>query len=75
VLALVSGSQNHVTLALDQIRTCFFEVAEFSDSLDSDEKGRLLRRWEAELANFSSAFIGRPLTEWLNRKGLFNCLA
>ena len=54
--------------ALDQIRTRFFELAEFSDSLDLDEKNRLLSRWEAELADFSSAFIGRSLTEWLNRK-------
>ncbi len=54
--------------ALDSIRTRFFEVAEFSDSLDSDEKDRLLRRWEEELADFSSAFIGRSLGEWLNRK-------
>ena len=54
--------------ALDQIRTRFFEQAEFSDSLDLDEKDRLLRRWEAELlvADFSSAFISRSLTEQLN---------
>ena len=31
---------------LDQIRTRFFEIAEYSDSLDSDEKERLLKRWE-----------------------------
>jgi hypothetical protein len=54
--------------ALDQIWTRFFELAEFSDSLDLDEKNRLLSRWEAELADFSSVFIGRSLTEWLNRK-------
>ena len=30
--------------ALDQIRTRFFEVAKYSDSLDSDEKERLLKR-------------------------------
>jgi hypothetical protein len=54
--------------ALDQIRTRFFEVTEFSDSLDLDEKDRLLKHWEAELADFSSAFIGRSFTEWLNRK-------
>ena len=52
---------------LDQIKTRFFEVAEFSDSLDLDEKTRLLRRWEEELADFSSAFIGQSLKEWLNR--------
>jgi hypothetical protein len=54
--------------ALDQIRTRFFELAEFSDSLDSEENDRLLSRWEAELADFSNAFIGRSLTEWQNRK-------
>jgi hypothetical protein len=26
-----------------------------------------LKRWEAELADFSSAFIGRSLEEWVNR--------
>ncbi len=52
---------------LDQIRTRFFEVAEFSNSLNSDEKARLLKRSEEELANFSSAFIGRSLEEWVNR--------
>jgi hypothetical protein len=54
--------------ALDSIRTRFFELAEFSDSLDLDEKNRLLSRWKAELADFSSVFIGRSLIEWLNRK-------
>ena len=53
--------------ALDQIRTRFFEVAEYSDSLDSDAKERLLKRWEAELADFSSAFIGRSFEEWIKR--------
>jgi hypothetical protein len=53
---------------LDLIRTRFFKVVEFSDSLDSDEKDRLLRRWEEELADFSSAFIGRSLEESINGK-------
>jgi hypothetical protein len=52
---------------LDSIRTRFFELSEFTDELDSDEKERLLKRWEEELADFSSAFIGRSLSEWLNR--------
>ena len=52
---------------LDQIRTRFFEVAEYSDSLDSDEKERLLKRWETELADFSSTFIGRSFEEWIKR--------
>ena len=54
--------------ALDSIRTRYFEVAEFSESLDIEARERLLRRWEEELADYSSAFIGRLLTEWLNRK-------
>jgi hypothetical protein len=53
--------------ALDSIRTRFYELSEFINQLDSDEKERLLRRWEGELADFSSAFIGRSLEEWLNR--------
>jgi hypothetical protein len=54
--------------ALDSIRTRFFELSEFTDQLDSEEKERLLKRWEDELADFSSAFIGRSLSEWLNRE-------
>ena len=53
--------------ALDQIRTRFFEVSEYSDSLDLDEKERLLKRWEDELADFSSAFIGRSFEDWIKR--------
>ena len=53
--------------ALDHVRTRFFELSEFTDLLDADEKDRLLKRWEDELADFSSAFIGRSLEEWLNR--------
>ena len=56
-----------ISETLDQIRTRFFEVSEFSDSLNINEKARLLKRWEAELADFSSAFIGRSLEEWVNR--------
>ncbi|KAH9203596.1 hypothetical protein DL95DRAFT_501919 [Leptodontidium sp. 2 PMI_412] len=52
---------------LESIRARFFEVVEVSDSLDEEARDRLLRRWEAELANFSSAFIGRSLEEWLQR--------
>jgi hypothetical protein len=36
------------------------------DSLDEEDKDRLLKRWEAELADFSSAFIGRSVGEWLH---------
>jgi hypothetical protein len=50
---------------LELIRTCFFKVVEVSDLLDEEARDCLLRRWEAELASFSSAFIGRSVTEWL----------
>jgi hypothetical protein len=53
--------------ALESVRTRFFEVVELSDSLDAEARMRLLRRWEAELADYTSAFIGRSLTEWLER--------
>ena len=64
--------------ALDQIRTRFFEVAEYGSSLDEDARDRLLKRWEAELADYISAFIGRSFTEWVNRSDeviLFDRLA
>jgi hypothetical protein len=54
--------------ALEAIRTRFFEVVEVSDSLDEEARERLLRRWEVELSDFSSAFIGRSVTEWLERE-------
>ncbi len=50
--------------ALESIRTRFFEVAEVSDSLDIEARERLLHRYEAE---YTSAFIGRSVTEWLER--------
>jgi hypothetical protein len=53
---------------LDHVRTRFFELSEFTDSLDSDEKERLLKRWEDELADFSSAFVGCSLLDWVNRE-------
>jgi hypothetical protein len=54
--------------ALESVRTCSFEVVELSDSLDKEARERLLKRWEAELADYTSAFIGRSLTEWLVRE-------
>ena len=45
--------------------TSGFEVSEYSDSLDLDEKNRLLKRWEDELADYSSTFIGRLIKEWI----------
>ena len=53
--------------ALDQIRTRFFEVVEYGALLDEDTRDRLLKRWEAELADYTSAFIGRSFSEWINR--------
>jgi hypothetical protein len=53
--------------ALESIRTRFFEVVEVSDSLDEEARERLLHRWEVELADYTSAFIGRSVTEWLER--------
>jgi hypothetical protein len=52
---------------LDQIRNRFYEVSKYSNSLDSDEKARLLIRWQNELTSFSSTFIGQSLQEWINR--------
>jgi hypothetical protein len=52
---------------LESIRTRFYEVVELSDSLDEEARERLLARWEAELADYTSAFIGRSLGEWLKR--------
>jgi hypothetical protein len=52
---------------LESIRTRFYEVVELSNSLDKEARERLLARWEAELANHTSAFISRPLGEWLER--------
>jgi hypothetical protein len=38
-------------------------VVELSNSLDEEARERLLARWEAELANYTSSFIGRSLSE------------
>ena len=65
VLSALPRDIDHV---LDSIRTRFFEVVELSDSLDDEARDRLLMRWEAELADYSSAFISRSLTEWLERE-------
>jgi hypothetical protein len=35
-----------------RLNSRFFELSEFTDQLDFDEKERLLRRWEGELADF-----------------------
>ena len=54
--------------ALDQVRTRYFELSELTDSLDLDEKERLLKRWEKEVTTFSSALIGSSLLDWVNRE-------
>jgi hypothetical protein len=56
-----------INKALEQVWTRFFKVVEVSDSLDKEARKRLLYRWEAELADYTSAFIGRSLEEWLRR--------
>jgi hypothetical protein len=53
--------------ALDQVRTRFFEISEYSNWLDTKDKDLLLNRWEEGLAAFCEAFIGHSLTEWLAR--------
>jgi hypothetical protein len=47
-----------------QIRSRFFELSEFADQLDSEEKDCLYKRWE-ELAQYSRALIGWSLDEWI----------
>jgi hypothetical protein len=54
-----------INKTLELIQTRFFEVVKVSNSLNKEARNRLLRQWEAELASFSSAFIGRSVTEWL----------
>lgn len=53
--------------ALESVRTRFFEVVEVSNTLYEEARERLLRRWEEELADYTSAFISRSLTEWMER--------
>ena len=54
--------------ALDQIRLRFFELSEFADQLDLEEKDRLFKRWEEEMARCSKALIGSSLDEWIKRE-------
>jgi hypothetical protein len=54
--------------ALDQIRSRFFELSEFADQLDSEEKDRLYKRWEEELAQHSRALVGWSLEDWIRRE-------
>jgi hypothetical protein len=53
---------------LDQVRSRFFELADYADSLDLDEQNRLLSRWEEEVAAHSEALIGQSLAEWVKRE-------
>jgi hypothetical protein len=58
--------------ALDQVRSRFFELSEFADQFDVEERDRLFKRWEAEVAQFSRALIGVSLDDWILRKeGVF----
>ena len=66
-LARDLGAKLVTSEALDQIRTRFFEVAEYGVSLDENERDRLFKRWEDELADYTSAFIGRSFEEWFHR--------
>jgi hypothetical protein len=56
-----------ISKALELIQTRFFKVVEIFDLLDKEVRERLLRRWEGELADYTSAFISRSMTEWLER--------
>ena len=47
------------------MRTRFFEVSEVADELDDEEKDRLFKRWEEEVAYFSRALIGQSLDDWV----------
>ena len=49
------------------MRTQFFEVSEYADQLDDEEKDCLLKRWEEEVAQFSKALIGQSVGEWVAR--------
>ena len=53
--------------ALDQIRLRFFELSEFANQLDLEEKDRLFKRWEEEVKQCSKALIGWSLDEWIKR--------
>ena len=53
--------------ALDQIRSRFFELSEFADQLDIEEKDRLFKRWEEEIVQYSRSLIGSTLDEWVQR--------
>jgi hypothetical protein len=53
--------------ALDSIRTRFFKVVQISNSLDEKARDCLLKRWKAKLADYTSAFISRSVTKWLER--------
>ena len=58
----------HTSETLDHVRNRFFELSELTSQLDMEEKERLLKRWEEELASFSSALIGSSLLDWVNKK-------
>ena len=53
--------------ALDQVRTRFFELSKVVSQLDIEQKDRLYKHCEAEVARSSSALIGQTLDEWIAR--------
>ena len=61
-------SEINTSEALDQIRSRFFELSEFANQLDAEEKDRLYKRWEEELTQYSRALIGWSLDEWIERE-------
>lgn len=51
--------------ALDQIRSCFFELSDFVNQLDLDKKDRLYKYQEEEIAQYSQRLISQSLDEWI----------
>ncbi len=49
------------------MRTRFFEVAEYANSLPLVEKEELLDRWEAERDRALEPLIGLDMVEWVHR--------
>ena len=50
---------------LEQVRTRFYELNEFTDSLSPEEKSATLERFNAELADHLGDLVGRSNEEWL----------
>lgn len=50
---------------LDNIRTRFFDVKEYADSLDPEARDRLLGKWEATMSDLAEYVIGGTVEEWV----------